>query len=75
MGAVKAFAELGNGVCPPSEGINEQALRVVIVYIDSRPARLHEGFNSFLADILDFGPTRTFRRHVGAYGAPLKLRS
>jgi hypothetical protein len=31
-------------ICAPSEGTPEQAIRVVVKYIDDRPARLNEKF-------------------------------
>src|SRR5262249_34545699 len=30
------------GICPPRESNIEQAVRVVVAYIDQRPARMHE---------------------------------
>jgi len=39
MGAVKAIAELDAGVCSPRGSTSGQAIRVVIAYIDARPAR------------------------------------
>ncbi len=41
-------ARIGGLVCSPEEVTNGQAIRVVVQYIDARPARSHEQF-AFLA--------------------------
>lgn len=44
MGAVVALAQPSLGVCAPQGVTPEQATRVVIAYVDARPARLNESF-------------------------------
>ncbi len=47
-GAVRTIIETDERVCPPGTATNGQAIRVVVQYIDARPARQHESF-AFLA--------------------------
>jgi len=51
FGAVTALVEFG-GPCPPSGGTMDQAVRIVITYIDARPARSHEEFNDLAREAL-----------------------
>ena len=44
-GAVGGIASASPTVCSPSEATVGQMMRVVVIYIDQRPARLHEDFN------------------------------
>jgi hypothetical protein len=39
-------------VCSPPGAINDEAVRIVIQYIDARPARLHEDFALLAAEAL-----------------------
>jgi hypothetical protein len=39
-------------VCPPADATHEQGLRVVVKYIDDRPARLHEEFYKLALEAL-----------------------
>jgi len=43
-GKVEAVAVFDSGICFPSEATVGQMIRVVVRYIDLRPARLHENF-------------------------------
>jgi|SRR5262245_40180850 len=43
-----SFGPTKFGICPPNRVTFEQAVRVVIAYVDQRPARTHETFE-FLA--------------------------
>ena len=52
LGVVGALFQRGRGICPPRESTVGQALRAVIRYIDSRPARLHESFYDLAAEAL-----------------------
>jgi hypothetical protein len=47
-----AFGRTHLGICPPNESSIEQAIRVVVAYIDARPARLHENFSLFALEAL-----------------------
>ena len=49
-GAISAIANSDDGRCMPQDVTIGQAVRVVIVYIDSQPARLHEDFNVLAAE-------------------------
>ena len=51
-GAVRALVYAAPGVCAPPYGTNEQGVRVVVQYIDSRPARLHENFMDLALEAL-----------------------
>ena len=46
-GSVFAVVSVGPGVCLP-QGVKDirQVIRVVMAYIDARPARMHENFNT-----------------------------
>ena len=43
-GKVEAIAVFATGICYPAEVTVGQMIRVVVRYIDERPARLHENF-------------------------------
>jgi hypothetical protein len=43
-GKVEAVAVFATGICYPSDATVGQMIRVVVRYIDERPARLHENF-------------------------------
>jgi hypothetical protein len=51
-GAVDALLFAAVDICPPSEGTLGQALRVVVKYIDDRPARLHEDFRMLAVEAM-----------------------
>ncbi len=51
-GVVAALFQRGRGICPPHEATVEQALRIVVQHIDSRPARLRESFYDLATDAL-----------------------
>ena len=44
IGMIIGIRDLAPGVCSPDDVTNEQSVRVVIKYIDERPARMHEDF-------------------------------
>jgi hypothetical protein len=52
LGAIRAIVHFDKGVCTPKGSNLEQWLRVVVQYIDSRPARLHESFFDLAAEAL-----------------------
>jgi len=50
IGLVRAMFFYGSthfGVCPPTGSNVGQAVRVVVLYVDQRPARMHEVFEKF----------------------------
>jgi len=51
-GAVQALVEFAAGACAPKGATNMQGVRIVVKYIDARPARLHENFNKLAAEAL-----------------------
>jgi hypothetical protein len=51
-GAIGAIANSDDGRCMPQNVTMGQAVRVVIAYIDSQPARLHESFNKLAAEAI-----------------------
>jgi hypothetical protein len=53
-GAVGAIFSVGAGlgVCAPQEVTRGQTVQVVMAYIDSRPARLHESFYALALEAL-----------------------
>jgi hypothetical protein len=52
LGMVTAIATIAPGVCRPLGATNDEAMRVVVQYIDSRPGRLHEPFIELAAEAL-----------------------
>jgi hypothetical protein len=44
VGVLSALVTLPNDVCPPTGVTRTQTARVVVQYIDNRPARMHEAF-------------------------------
>ena len=44
VGTVSTLVNVAPGICAPQSGTNEQSIRVVVQYIESRPARMHEHF-------------------------------
>src|SRR5262249_56502722 len=55
IGTIYSFGRTHLGICPPNESSIEQAIRVVVAYIDARPARLHENFAFLAAEALQQG--------------------
>jgi Rap1a immunity proteins len=51
-GAVQALVEFAAGACAPKDATNMQGVRIVLQYIDARPARLHENFDKLAAEAL-----------------------
>jgi len=59
-GIIEGLSYAGSGICaPPSGFFNTQAIKIVVVYIDARPARLHEPFLKLAIEALrDAWPCR-----------------
>jgi hypothetical protein len=51
-GSVQALVEFAAGACAPKGATKMQGVRIVLQYIDARPARLHENFNKLAAEAL-----------------------
>lgn len=51
-GAIFAIREIAAGVCAPTGSTGGQAVRIVVQYIDSIPARHHENFYRLAAEAL-----------------------
>jgi hypothetical protein len=45
VGAINAIGDFVSGQCIPQDVTVNQAVRVVVAYVDGQPARLHEDFN------------------------------
>ena len=61
MGAVKAIIRTNPRVCRPKILTTDQAIRVIIAYIDSRPVRRHENFYGLAIEAMEHAwpcPTR-----------------
>jgi hypothetical protein len=52
MGIVSTLLDLDPKICLPPSVTNFQAVRVVVKYIDARPARLHESFKVLAGEAL-----------------------
>jgi Rap1a immunity proteins len=52
MGVISAIVSLDEAVCSPRGATQGQSVRVVIAYIDARPARLHEEFYKLALEAL-----------------------
>ena len=53
VGSVAVFGKQGQiGVCVPPGVQPQQSVRVVVAYIDSRPARMHEDFYNLAVEAL-----------------------
>jgi Ssp1 endopeptidase immunity protein Rap1a len=52
MGIVSTLLDLDPKICLPPSVTNFQAVRVVVKYIDARPARLHESFKALAGEAL-----------------------
>ena len=46
------MAQTAGWVCGPNSTILEQALRIVVQYVDARPARMHERFTTLALEAL-----------------------
>ncbi len=51
-GLVEGLVSADPDSCPPTDATNAQAIRVVVKYIEDRPARLHERFNKLALEAL-----------------------
>jgi hypothetical protein len=51
-GLIEGLLYLDNFTCPPKEVIMGQKIRVVVAYIDARPARMHEDFYELALEAL-----------------------
>ncbi len=54
-GAVQALVEFAAGACAPKGATTMQSVRIVLQYIEARPARVHESFNKLAAEALRLG--------------------
>lgn len=52
IGIVETLGQFTADVCGPSNVTTEQAIRVVVKYIDDRPARMHENFSLLAREAL-----------------------
>ncbi len=54
LGIVVGLSFMGQpyGICVPAGTTSQQATSIVVQYIDGRPARIHEDFNSFAVEAL-----------------------
>jgi hypothetical protein len=52
IGAVAAITHIDSAVCAPKDSTVEQAIRIVVRYIDSQPARLQENFYDLAVEAL-----------------------
>jgi hypothetical protein len=51
-GIVEGLIYLDRAQCPPNGVIHTQTIRVVVAYIDARPARMHENFKRLVLEAL-----------------------
>jgi Rap1a immunity proteins len=51
-GIVEGLHYAGSGICLPPNVSNEQAVRVVVKFIDDRPERLNEDFRALAVEAL-----------------------
>ena len=52
MGIVSTLRDVSSDVCAPDSVTNFQIVRVVVKYIDDRPARQHENFRELAREAL-----------------------
>jgi len=52
IGAVAAITHIDVAVCPPKDSNVEQAIRIVVQYIDGHQARLQENFYDLAVEAL-----------------------
>jgi Rap1a immunity proteins len=53
-GVIQGLLSFGGlvGICRPNQVSNAQAARVIVLYIDQRPARMHEDFTDLALEAL-----------------------
>ncbi len=51
-GIIEGINYMDGSVCSPKEVTGEQLVRVVVAYIDARPARMHESFPHLVVEAL-----------------------
>jgi hypothetical protein len=49
---VRGLSYAGSGVCAPADFTDEQAVHIVVQYIDDRPERQHENFRALALEAL-----------------------
>ena len=52
LGLVSGVFYSSREICAPAEVTNGQLARVVVQYVDARPARMHEGFKKFALEAM-----------------------
>jgi hypothetical protein len=52
LGLISGVYSMSQGICAPAEATNGQLARVVVQYIDARPARMHEDFRKFALEAM-----------------------
>jgi hypothetical protein len=52
LGLISGVYSMSQGICAPAEVTNSQLARVVVQYIDARPARMHEDFKKFALEAM-----------------------
>jgi len=52
VGMIQGLAYAAPRICPPDVYTTGQALRVVVLYIEGKPARLHEDFMALALEAL-----------------------
>ena len=52
LGVARGVSYADPEICRPASATHEQMIRVVVQYIDSRPARMHENFMKLVAEAL-----------------------
>ena len=51
-GVIEGIVFASESVCSPAQSTNGQAIRIVVKYIDDRPARMHENFKRLAREAL-----------------------
>jgi hypothetical protein len=51
-GVIEGLIYLNGGACRPEGSTREQSVRVVVAYIDARPAQMHERFDDLALEAL-----------------------
>jgi Rap1a immunity proteins len=52
LGLISGIYSMSQRICAPAEVTNSQLARVVVQYIDARPARMHENFGKFALEAM-----------------------
>ena len=52
IGLISGIAHMSKDICAPDGVTQEQAVRVVVQYIDSRPERMHEDFKKLALEAM-----------------------